>query len=326
MSPAAEAFIRTVLGRSWRDSLLQLNGLNMSEMLRALAALDPLDREDLWANRDAAAGAINLPRIEYARTVVIDRRLPTSVPGDLAATGQVTDAQSFLATPTPLVFENDLTDTLPAPLASPPRLGEMDFIAAAAGFAPPIEVAALAAVAQVEAGGRNGFQDGRPIIRFELHVFHRETRGIYARSHPHLSQPTLAAGRRYHRGGQANEWSMMYASMILRVPPVTRRIAEAFRSASWGMFQVMGFNAAAVGWPDPIQFGIDMATSEANQLRAFVGFIRSSRLEGALRRHDWTTFARAYNGAGFAVNQYDARIGAAYNRISVERRRRRMAP
>src|SRR5262245_64773970 len=104
MSPTCENFIRAVLSQTWRDAFLQLNGLDMWEMLRALAALDRQDLNDLWTNQTAFLGAIPwgrdaMPRMEYARSVVVDRRLPSSAPGDLQATGQVGDAVEFLAHP-----------------------------------------------------------------------------------------------------------------------------------------------------------------------------------------------------------------------------------
>src|SRR5438552_1495709 len=74
-----------------------------------------------------------------------------------------------------------------------------------------VENAVVRAVAQVESGGRTGFgADGRPIIRYELHRFEKFTAKYYHSTHPHLSQPTLAAGNPYHVGGQANEWSLLY--------------------------------------------------------------------------------------------------------------------
>lgn len=336
MSPECEAFIQAVIGAEafatgqaigppdWDESFRRLNGLNMYEMLRGLAALDPLDLDGLWAQHASAAGFVNMPRIEFAYNVVHDRRLPATIPGDLQTTGQVGDARGFLANPTPLQFDHDLTGTLPAANPNAPRLSEPDFVAAAARIG--AEVAAVQAVAQVEAGGRVGFgADGRPVIRYELHVFHGRTGGTYDRTHPHLSQPTLAAGNRYHTGGQGNEWSLMYGAMILRDGAGRRRTSEAWQSASWGMFQVMGFNYT-VDWANIDTFVNDMFTSEAQHLRAFLGYVRTNHLENTLVNHDWAAFARAYNGPDYAVNNYDTNIGNAFTAIQANRRRLRLPP
>jgi hypothetical protein len=345
MSPECEAFIQAVIGAEayatggligppdWDKAFVKLNGLNMAEMLRGLAALDPLDLADLWAQHAGSAGSVNMPRIEYAYNVVHDRRQPATAPGDLQAGGQVGDARGFLANPTPLRFDRDLTGTLPAALANPPVLTEPDFVAAAALIG--AEVAAVQAVAQVEAGGRAGFAgDGRPILRYELHIFrngggrnspYQGTGGIYDRTHPHLSQNSLEAGNRFHVGGQANEWSLLYGAMILRDATGKRRTADAWQSASWGMFQVMGFNFG-VDWADVDTFASDMFVSEAQHLRAFLGYVRVNFLANALVNHDWAAFAFGYNGPAYAANNYDQNMANAYAAIRANRRARRLPP
>ena len=327
MSPTCEAFIRAVVAGNWRDAFLNLNGLNMFEMLRGMAALDRLDLTDLWAQQGSFTGMVNMPRIQYAHDVVLNRHLPQTAPGDLQQTGQVGDAQTFIGHPTPLVFENDLTNTLPVPLAGPPTLTEFDFVTAANTLGGGVEVAGIMAVAQVEAGGRIGFgPTGRPIIRYELHIFHGRTGGIYHATHPHLSQPTLAAGNPYHTGGQTNEWSLMHGAMILRNAAGTRRTSDAWQSASWGMFQVMGFNFSSVGWATINAFVADMFRSEGQHLNAFLGYVRNNHLAGHIAGHNWADFARGYNGVGYAVNHYDDHMAAAYARIGAQRRRDHMQP
>jgi hypothetical protein len=327
MSPTCETFIRAVVAGNWRDAFLNLNGLNMFEMLRGMAALDSLDLADLWAQQGSFTGMVNMPRIQYAYDVVLNRRLPQTVPGDLQQTGQVGDAQTFIGHPTPLVFENDLTGTLPTPLASPPRLTDADFVTAAATLGGGVEVAGIMAVAQVEAGGRIGFgPSGRPIIRYELHIFQGRTGGIYHATHPHLSQPTLAAGNPYHDGAQTTEWSMMHGAMILRGPGGARRTSDAWQSASWGMFQVMGFNFSSVGWATIDAFVADMFRSEGQHLSAFLGYVRTNHLARHIAAQNWADFARGYNGAGYAVNHYDQHMAAAYTRISAQRLRQHQQP
>ncbi len=121
----------------------------MVELLRGMAALDILDLGDLWAQRAAFAGSINLPRIEYAHETVVNRKVcpkpPAGLPND-----QIMEAQAFAANPTPLLFEHDLTGSLPVALTNPVKLAEMDFTNAARQI--QSTVAAIMAVAQVEAG------------------------------------------------------------------------------------------------------------------------------------------------------------------------------
>jgi peptidoglycan hydrolase-like protein with peptidoglycan-binding domain len=51
-------------------------------------------------------------------------------------------------------------------------------------------------------------------------------------------------------------------------------------------------------------------------LLAFAEFLRSTKLDAALRSHDWAALARGYNGPNYAINQYDAKLGAAYRKYS----------
>ena len=51
-----------------------------------------------------------------------------------------------------------------------------------------------------------------------------------------------------------------------------------------------------------------MSESEDAQLAGFVCFLKSNKLDRALQAHDWTTFARGYNGPTFAKNNYDTNL------------------
>jgi len=102
-----------------------------------------------------------------------------------------------------------------------------------------VELAALQAVAEVESSG-SGFlpaPDRRPKILFEGHVFHRLTAGRYSATHPGISYPQW--DRRRYSGSLAGEWKRLDKAAAL--DPVA-----AMQSASWGAFQIMGFNYAPV--------------------------------------------------------------------------------
>ncbi|MDD5036645.1 MAG: hypothetical protein PHE55_18045 [Methylococcaceae bacterium] len=99
MSTQRDNFDTNANQGNWEQAFFYLNGLNMFEMLRALAALHAETRKKLWDARIAYQGRFYMARIEYAMTVVNTGRLPASAPGDLEATGQVQDARNFLAQP-----------------------------------------------------------------------------------------------------------------------------------------------------------------------------------------------------------------------------------
>jgi N-acetylmuramidase len=55
--------------------------------------------------------------------------------------------------------------------------------------------------------------------------------------------------------------------------------------------------------------------SEDRQLEAMANFLKASGLHRALAVHDWTSFARGYNGALFDKNKYDIRLAGAFQRF-----------
>jgi hypothetical protein len=190
--------------------------------------------------------------------------------------------------------------------AVPIKDSDLDIAAHALGC----DVAAVRAVLTVETGGAGGFlSDGskRPRILFEAAVFSRLTHGNFDASHPNISAPKWDP--RLYIGG-AGEYDRLTNAVHLDR-------AAALQSTSWGMFQVMGENSAECGIPDVEHFVAGMAESEVAQLLAFSIFcMRVYGLAAALRGKDWASFARGYNGPGYAANHYDTRLARAYQLAS----------
>lgn len=182
------------------------------------------------------------------------------------------------------------------------RLTEQDFREAAAFLG--VEVAALKAVAEVESGRRGGFcPDDFPVTLFEGHVFSRYTRGRFDESHPTISYPRWT--REHYGKTWTDERSRLNAAIKLdRVP--------ALMSASWGRFQIMGFNFAACGCTDVQQFVNRMCRSERDQGELFIQYLIHHQLVSALREHRWHDFARRYNGPGYQKNDYAGKLQRAY--------------
>lgn len=176
-----------------------------------------------------------------------------------------------------------------------------------------VEPAAIKAVCEVEAPGSGFLRDGRPKILFERHKFHKFTRGRYAAAHPDISSSTpggYARGRSAEERG-AREWDRMTLAISL-----DRR--AALMAASWGRFQIMGFNFAHCGFQNVDEFSQAMHESEGAQLEAFVDLVESFGLADELRRHDWSGFAYGYNGPKYKQNQYDRKLARAFARYSAE--------
>jgi hypothetical protein len=209
----------------------------------------------------------------------------------------------------PLEIDEDITGFLPKAKKNPPRLTELDYKNAANSLG--VDLPAIKAVASVESSGGGFLADGRPTIRYELHRFQAKTGRHFHYTHPHLSQPTLAAGNPYHNGKQQREYSLLYSAMLLRYNGVPM-MPQAIESTSWGMFQIMGENWSSLGWPSARAFASDMYVSEGNHLSAFVKFVQNKGLGTALKTHDWASFAQGYNGPLYAMNNYDANLKQAF--------------
>jgi hypothetical protein len=242
----------------------------------------------------------NTDRIVFAINVV-DTRTPVVPSGFSPSTSDVSIAKRWLAdqiNSQTYIFNRDVTETLPGGNPGAPRLSVHDYDTAAKDMG--IEAAAIHAVATVEAGGRTGFDNlGRPKILFEGHLFRKFTGGAYDLKYPWLSK-AYPKSRDYYKWDQ---WSRLYEAMDLDVH-------AALEAASWGLFQVMGFNHN--GWGSVVPFAQDMFVSEYMHLKSFASFCKDNHLIKLINDHDWAGFAAKYNGDGFAKNHYDTKMAAAY--------------
>jgi hypothetical protein len=176
-----------------------------------------------------------------------------------------------------------------------------------------VDRAAIKAVYQVEAGGA-GFLGLRPKILFEGHVFWRllkdggrDPAALAAGNEDILYQKWTSE---HYRGGLAEYDRLQRATKLDSV--------AALKSASWGLFQIMGNNHVAAGFSSVDDFVEAMNRSEAAHLDAFAAFLGATRYEGTSLRNllaarDWTTFARAYNGPGYKKNKYDEKLRVGYD-------------
>jgi len=167
-----------------------------------------------------------------------------------------------------------------------------------------VHAAEIWAVLTVETRGCGFLDDRRPLILFERHVFSRQTKGRFDAKAPEVSQPNWGG---YGAGGKHQYDRLSQAIALDRT--------AALRSASWGIGQVMGFHAESVGYPDVEAFVAAVTESEDVQLEAMAREIVANRLDRSLRSHDWSSFARGYNGPLYAQNQYDIRLASAYQRF-----------
>lgn len=159
-------------------------------------------------------------------------------------------------------------------------------------------------VLNVETRGCGFLPDRRPAILFERHIFHRRTQGKYDKARPDISNARPGG----YRGGAA-EYDRLAAAIAF-----DRK--AALESASWGIGQIMGFNAVAAGFTDAAAMVAASMVSESNQLQAMAKFLSSNSLAAPLKAHDWAAFASGYNGPAYAKNGYDVNLAGAYAKFA----------
>ncbi|SRR6266852_241199 len=155
----------------------------------------------------------------------------------------------------------------------------------------------------VETSGCGYLADRRPQILYERHIFHRLTQGQF--DDGDISDPSAGGygargAHQYDRLGQA----------------IADDRTAALQSASWGIGQIMGENFARAGFGSVEDMVAAMSQSEDQQLAAMGSFLVSTKLRASLQAHDWATFARGYNGPNYAINRYDIKLNAEYQKYS----------
>jgi hypothetical protein len=176
-----------------------------------------------------------------------------------------------------------------------------------------IDYPLLLAITKVEANSKGFIAPHKPIILFERHIFYKRLikQGLnaekLANQYPLLINKTSGG----YLGGQRENYRLEMAKQINE--------SSAIESASFGLFQIMGFHWQTLGYQSAKEFEQQMSESELKQTEAFIRFISlksNHKMILALKEHDYATFARLYNGPNYKKNRYDEKIKEAYETIS----------
>lgn len=181
-------------------------------------------------------------------------------------------------------------------------LTEIDYNTAATLLG--VELACVKAVTKVESRGSGFLSSGEPKILFERHWMYKLLKAKTGKE-PELSEVCNPKAGGY-QGGAAEHIRLNTAVTIDR--------ECALQSASWGLFQIMGFHWRTLGYASVQKFINDQYDSEAKQLGTFVKFLLiNPGMLSALRSKDWAKFAKLYNGPDYAKNNYDTKLSEAYD-------------
>ena len=166
-------------------------------------------------------------------------------------------------------------------------------------------IAIVHAFSDIESTGAGFLPTGEPKILFEAHQFHLLTGGRFDRVNPSISSPVW--DRSLYGAGGVHQYARLRQAMALSR-------TEALESASWGRFQVMGFNHRLVGFAAVDDMIAAFCESEGAHLAAFGAYCEGCKLTRYLRSTppDFVRLALGYNGAGQAANGYSTKLRAAY--------------
>ena len=172
-----------------------------------------------------------------------------------------------------------------------------------------VNPACLKAVQKVETGGKGGFErNGKPQILFEGHVFWRELTKIgidpvkIQSGNENILYKTWTKSK--YVGGPG-EWIRFEKAKNINE-------SAAIKSASWGMFQIMGNNYVLCGCTNIKEFYNLMCKDKFSQFLLGMEFLKQSKLIPYLVKQDWAGFAKGYNGPNYAKNSYDKRLRDAF--------------
>lgn len=173
------------------------------------------------------------------------------------------------------------------------------------------DYASIMAVREIESGGSGFTSEGRPKILFEGHVFWSELKKLgldpnkYLQGNQNILYPKWT--KQFYTKGGDTEYTRINKAFLISSE-------AALKSASCGLFQIMGNNFKLCNCQNPGEYWKKSFISELEQFKLFINFINSRGLVKYLKEHNFSKFAYYYNGPGYAQNQYDIKLEKAYNK------------
>lgn len=191
------------------------------------------------------------------------------------------------------------------------------------------------AIAMVESRSEGFFADGSVSILFERHIFHRQLFNSIMDNPKLLDKVAKVVGKTISNNDTfealkllsnkypaiCNHLSGGYVGGMAEYKRlnVAKEIHEisAYNSASFGLYQIMGFNAKLCGFEHGLEMYKAMETSEFYHLLAFAKFLESNPvIYKHFKNKDYPAMARVYNGPAYAKNKYDLKLAMAVKKIT----------
>lgn len=161
------------------------------------------------------------------------------------------------------------------------------------------------AILKVESGGR-AFQNGRPVIRNEVHILHDRMQNKQLWPNHFAVNPQERWKDQMWRRSVNDSWRNVHQNQEMEYEVLefakTLDHNAAFLSLGMGAAQVMGFNHRTIGYTTAEQMFLAFSSAKfgaANQIVGmFAYFAQTAGLAEAIRAKDLPTIARLYNGSG----------------------------
>lgn len=186
------------------------------------------------------------------------------------------------------------------------RLSENDYATLASEYG--LEVAHVKAFASVEAAGSGFWSSGNIKLLYEGHIAWRNTNGA-------VRQRLVNAGLAWPNwGAVAYGKAGVSRDRLRKAIEIAGPIA--YRFASYGLGQVLGTNAKSLGYRDAKAMFDAFLTGERAQLDGMLRFLKVNKLIEPLKKKQWRTVAKGYNGPSYDKHNYHGRLKDAYSKFS----------
>jgi hypothetical protein len=169
-------------------------------------------------------------------------------------------------------------------------------------------------VIEVETAGKAFNSVGWPYFLFEPHKYYQNVpkSKLAEAIKQGLAYPTWKGPGSYPKTPQLRVQQFLKAAALDET--------AAIKSASWGLGQIMGSECLEAGYNSPQEMLQAFMDSEANQVRGMLNLIKHRKLDRVLLQFPnmeaCHAFARKYNGAAYAKNNYHNKLHDAYVRLS----------
>lgn len=178
--------------------------------------------------------------------------------------------------------------------------GDIDRVAHDIGVEPRM----LRAIVKIEAPRGPLDAQGRVTALYEPHI-------AYRMSNSSTRSRLVAAKIAYAKWGLIKYPKSSYDRIDMCSKIASEELAAD--ATSWGMGQIMGFNAQSCGYLDAVSMVKAFAADAENQVAGMGAYIlNNSALLRAIIRRDFDAIAEYWNGAAYRKHNYQGRLKSAY--------------